>query len=195
MQRCTDLNGTEMRAAGEKDVEQMKKWLSIALCMALVMMLAGAAQAEGLLITDTADTLEEAAQFPFLAQTNELAANVRAEASTKSAKVGRLERGTELTVTGAEIGTGGELFYQVVLADGTEGFIRSDLLVESEAVRAQAAANPAPQESEYQIIGNKNSKKYHQPYCRSLPSQKNRVYFASSDEAEEAGYTHCQNCD
>ncbi len=169
------------------------KWfVGLLLCL---MLLAGtaAAQTGNLTISDGADLLEEAVQFPFFAETNELAVNVRAEASTKSAKVGRLDRGTQLTVVGAEIGGNGDLFYRVQLDDHTLGYIRSDLLVASEIVRAQREANPAP--SNVQLIGNKKTKKYHEPYCHTLPAEKNRVYFTSAKEAEGKGYVHCKNCD
>lgn len=43
-------------------------------------------------------------------------------------------------------------------------------------------------------IGNKNSKKFHAPDCTSLPSEKNRVEFASYEEAIDAGYSPCGSC-
>jgi len=43
-------------------------------------------------------------------------------------------------------------------------------------------------------IGNINSKVFHLPTCTNLPSEKNRIYFASRREAVEAGYTPCGNC-
>lgn len=173
-------------------MKRMKWLVGLLLCL---MLFAGtaAAQTGNLTISDGADLLEEAVQFPFVAETNELAVNVRAEASTKSAKVGRLERGTQLTVVGAEVGRNGDLFYRVQLEDGTIGYIRSDLLVASEIVQAQRDANPAP--SNVQLIGNKKTKKYHEPACHTLPAEKNRVYFTSAKEAEGKGYVHCKNCD
>ena len=42
-------------------------------------------------------------QFPFLAETNELAVNLRSEMSTKSSAVGRLERGMRLNVLAEQI--------------------------------------------------------------------------------------------
>lgn len=47
---------------------------------------------------------------------------------------------------------------------------------------------------ESQYIGNKNSKKFHRPSCKSLPAEKNRVYFNSRDEAITSGYSGCKNC-
>ena len=175
-------------------MKRVKLLICLLLCFAAFCGMPNA-WADTLTVTDIVDTLEEAAQFPFVAQTNELAVNIRAEADSKSEKIGRLERGTQLTVTGAEIGKSGELFYCVLLEDGTEGFIRSDLLIEAEIVEAQRAANPAPQASEYPLIGNKKTKKYHEPTCHTLPADKNRVYFESADEAEGKGYVHCKNCD
>lgn len=43
-------------------------------------------------------------------------------------------------------------------------------------------------------IGNKDSKKFHRTTCSSLPAEKNRVYFATRNEAIAAGYTPCKIC-
>ena len=43
-------------------------------------------------------------------------------------------------------------------------------------------------------IGNKNSHKFHLPTCSSLPAEKNQVLFDTREEAVEAGYTPCGNC-
>lgn len=45
-----------------------------------------------------------------------------------------------------------------------------------------------------QYIGNKNSKKFHEPSCGSLPIEKNRVYFNSRQEAVNANFDPCKNC-
>jgi len=175
-------------------MKRIKLLIGLLLCLLLLWGTA-AAQTGNLTSSDGADLLEETLQFPFLAETNELAVNVRAEASTKSAKVGRLERGTQMTVVGAEVDRNGDLFYRVLLEDDTVGYIRSDLLVASDIAQAQRDANPAPPLNEAQLIGNKKTKKYHEPGCHTLPAEKNRVYFTSANEAEGKGYVHCKNCD
>lgn len=43
-------------------------------------------------------------------------------------------------------------------------------------------------------IGNRNSMRFHSPYCGSLPSQKNRVEFDSYEAAIAAGYSPCSGC-
>ncbi|KGG80461.1 metallo-beta-lactamase [Caloranaerobacter azorensis H53214] len=43
-------------------------------------------------------------------------------------------------------------------------------------------------------IGNKKTKVYHVPTCKSLPKQENRVIFHSREEAEKAGYKPHKNC-
>ena len=43
-------------------------------------------------------------------------------------------------------------------------------------------------------IGNKNSKKFHKPDCRTLPAEKNRVEFTSRADAINDGYSPCGNC-
>ena len=172
----------------------MKKLIGILLLAALLTGAAVLAQASGTEIVSGADQLEEQAQFPFFAETDEAAVNVREDTSTKSRKLGQLKRGERLTVTGARLNEKGEIWYLVELEDGTKGFIRSDLLVEAEIAEAERAAHPVPDEP-VQIIGNRKTRKYHEPHCRTLPAEKNRVYFSSDEEAERAGYVHCKNCD
>lgn len=45
-----------------------------------------------------------------------------------------------------------------------------------------------------EYIGNKNSKKFHRPDCRTLPAEQNRVYFSSREEAISALFSPCNNC-
>lgn len=49
--------------------------------------------------------------------------------------------------------------------------------------------------TEYAYIGNLNSKVFHAIGCGSLPSEQNRIYFTSREEALLAGYRPCGNCD
>ena len=131
--------------------------------------------------------------IPFKAQTNESAVNVRADTSTKSAKVGKLKRGEALSVIAVVMSTSGEYWYQVQLPDGTTGYIRSDLIktATEEALQQQ---EEAVQQAEKRYIGNKNSKVFHRPTCHTLPSGKNIVYLDSRDYAIAKGYKPCQNC-
>ena len=48
--------------------------------------------------------------------------------------------------------------------------------------------------TEVKYIGNKNSKVFHLPSCHNLPAEKNRVNFKSRDEAVNAGFKPCGNC-
>lgn len=59
-----------------------------------------------------------------------------------------------------------------------------------------APVNEAPnnQNASGQYIGNKNSKKFHLPTCRSLPAPENQVYFDTRDEAVKQGYDSCGIC-
>jgi len=170
----------------------MKKLFTVFLCLMLLLGISAAALASGLTITDGSALLEEMEQFPFAAETGELAVNVRADADAKAAKVGRLERGQQLTVDAASVNEKGEVWYAVTLSDGTEGFVRSDLLVKAEEMETMRAAHELPEAQEY--IGNKKSKKFHFPTCRTLPKESNRVYFSSREEAVEKGYDPCGNC-
>ena len=49
--------------------------------------------------------------------------------------------------------------------------------------------------TEYAYVGNLSSKKYHRTTCGSLPAEDNRIYFTTKEEAENAGYLPCGNCD
>jgi len=48
--------------------------------------------------------------------------------------------------------------------------------------------------TEYAYIGNLNRQKFHAPDCKSLPSEDNRIYFTTREEAVRAGYDPCGNC-
>ncbi|MBQ7336756.1 MAG: MBL fold metallo-hydrolase [Clostridia bacterium] len=48
--------------------------------------------------------------------------------------------------------------------------------------------------TEYAYIGNLNSKKYHRTDCYALPSEENRIYFTTKEEAQTAGYEACGIC-
>lgn len=55
-----------------------------------------------------------------------------------------------------------------------------------------SGSNSAEVESTY--IGNKRSKKFHKPTCRTLPAPQNQVPLNSREEAIGAGYSPCGNC-
>ena len=64
---------------------------------------------------------------------------------------------------------------------------------ESVQTNPTVTATPEPNDvGEY--IGNKNSKKFHLPFCKNLPAEKNRVFFGSRQEAVDAGFDPCGNC-
>jgi len=132
--------------------------------------------------------------WDFYAQTNEGSVNVRGTATTKGKRVGKLQRGSYLTVNGVTRNANNEVWYLVTLADGTEGYIRCDLLehVSADEMEAQAQATKAPKTEKY--IGNVKSKKFHRTSCGSLPASKNQVYFSSRSYAVSKGYTPCGKC-
>lgn len=45
-----------------------------------------------------------------------------------------------------------------------------------------------------EFIGNKSSKKFHRPTCGHLPAEKNRIPFATREDAIAAGYEPCKLC-
>ncbi len=48
--------------------------------------------------------------------------------------------------------------------------------------------------TETSYIGNIKSKKFHRSDCHTLPAEKNRIELSSRDEAINAGYSPCENC-
>jgi competence protein ComEC len=64
---------------------------------------------------------------------------------------------------------------------------------EADAESATPAATASAAEGAA-YIGNINSYKFHLPSCRTLPMEKNRVYFNTRDEAVNAGFDPCGNC-
>lgn len=69
----------------------------------------------------------------------------------------------------------------------------SEDITEPPAPQEAAVATTYPESNE-NYIGNKKSKKFHRPDCKTLPAQKNRVYFTEKDEAFKKGYSPCGNC-
>ncbi len=67
-------------------------------------------------------------------------------------------------------------------------------VVSTEEVVATEEKEVEEEKISYDIIGNKNSKKYHLPSCHTLPHPKNQVFFESSEEAANSGYKPCKNC-
>lgn len=60
---------------------------------------------------------------------------------------------------------------------------------------ANQNAVPENAEAAAQVfIGNKNSKVFHAPDCKNLPSEKNAVQFASYQEAVDARFSPCGSC-
>ena len=51
--------------------------------------------------------------------------------------------------------------------------------------------------SEGQYVASKNGTRYHLPWCGSAKNikEENKVWFATREEAEAAGYTPAQNCE
>jgi competence protein ComEC len=83
----------------------------------------------------------------------------------------------------------------VILSDG------KNYTIASERTATDAELNPTVTEKTSNsdsttaaYIGNKNSKTFHLPTCKNLPSEKNQVLFSSYDQAVNEGYKPCSNC-
>lgn len=46
----------------------------------------------------------------------------------------------------------------------------------------------------HNYIGNKNTKKFHETTCWTLPKEENRVYFNNREDAIAENYNPCGNC-
>lgn len=69
--------------------------------------------------------------------------------------------------------------------------------VEAEPVKEQPAEEaPAPVPQSNPVIGNRNSKIYHEPGCSSVNDmkEKNKVNFDSAEAAKAKGYKPCSRC-
>lgn len=66
------------------------------------------------------------------------------------------------------------------------------------ARNSQSAISPISSSSakEGKVLASKNGKKFYYPWCSGVSRIKevNRVYFASANEAQAAGYTQAANC-
>lgn len=131
----------------------------------------------------------------FAASTNESSVNVREKPTTKSDRVDKLKRGDTLTVVGQVVNDKGETWYQVELANGKKGYIRSDLLELADEVPETKENSAQKDKEEQRYIGNKKTKVFHRPNCDHLPSSKNIVYFSSRSYAVSKGYKPCSHCD
>lgn len=70
----------------------------------------------------------------------------------------------------------------VVVSDGKVLRVRIE--------REEETPDPVP----IMYIGNRNSKKFHRPSCRSLPAPHNRVELKSREETIEKGFAPCKIC-
>ncbi|MBI2096103.1 MAG: hypothetical protein HYT43_00485 [Candidatus Taylorbacteria bacterium] len=69
----------------------------------------------------------------------------------------------------------------------------------SEALSAKSLTEDLTRRIETQsgaVLGSKNSKKYHFPWCGGAArlNEKNKVWFSSIEEAKAAGYSPAANC-
>ncbi|MDD2619510.1 MAG: MBL fold metallo-hydrolase [Syntrophomonadaceae bacterium] len=44
------------------------------------------------------------------------------------------------------------------------------------------------------LIGNKKTRKFHRPDCKTLPEMQNRIFFSNREQAIAQGYTPCKSC-
>ncbi len=67
---------------------------------------------------------------------------------------------------------------------------------ETEVGAKGGSASSAPALPEKVYVGSKNSTKYHLPWCAGAKriAEANQVWFASKEEAHQAGYTPAANC-
>ena len=72
--------------------------------------------------------------------------------------------------------------------------VQTNPTIEEKAHEQEAAKKEAASTNSTEYIGNKNSKKFHLPTCRTLPKEANRVYFDTRQDAINGGYAPCKNC-
>lgn len=83
----------------------------------------------------------------------------------------------------------------IAVSDGeniTFSTARNENIQTNETVAEKADTSAVNTETSY--IGNVKSKKFHRPSCHTLPAEKNRAILSNRDEAINAGYSPCGNC-
>ncbi len=77
---------------------------------------------------------------------------------------------------------------------------KEGVFIEHPSISSQSDASvyksaPAATENK-KFVASKNGTKYHQPWCPGAQkiSEANKIWFASQEEAEKAGYTPAANC-
>ena len=84
---------------------------------------------------------------------------------------------------------------QVTVICASDGDTVSFSTEKNESVQTNPTVTATPEPNDVgEYIGNKNSKKFHLPFCKNLPAEKNRVFFGSRQEAVDAGFDPCGNC-
>ena len=81
----------------------------------------------------------------------------------------------------------------VATSDGKEVTFATSIEGEPTPGRADATLEEAEQET-LTYIGNVNSKVFHSVTCGNLPKEENQILFSSREDAVEAGFTPCGNC-
>lgn len=74
------------------------------------------------------------------------------------------------------------------LSDGT------NIRIFTESQEALPSPSATETDSTYYYIGNVNSQVFHRPDCPNLPMEKNQIRFDSRQEAVDAGFRPCGNC-
>ena len=77
----------------------------------------------------------------------------------------------------------------------SDGESVSFITEKNESIQTNPTVTVMPGQNDVgEYIGNKNSKKFHLPTCKTLPAEKNQVFFESRQDAVDAGYDPCGNC-
>ncbi len=88
--------------------------------------------------------------------------------------------------------------YRTLTSAFLDGYSRCPTCLggDGESTRFTSAPSSVKQTEpeEHRYIGNKSSKKVHDPDCSFLPDKRNRVYFDDLDEALDDGYEPCKKC-
>lgn len=87
----------------------------------------------------------------------------------------------------------------IIISDGNKLIINQNIKLDNEKagnVNTDITKNNDKIHDEISVeyIGNKNSKVFHLPSCRSLPAEHNRIYFKAKEDAIEKDFRPCGNC-
>ncbi len=89
-----------------------------------------------------------------------------------------------------------EMLIRTAMLAYTNGALREHLIGTGNSYMSRAATSVSEIPASYTYVGNKSTKKFHEPSCSSVSDMKdkNKVILDSREEAIKKGYKPCKKC-